>query len=87
MPSTTVQYINPNPHSNESKNTPKDIRIIYLKATIAILALALAIVSAVLVWRLLAEENDCNEHLAKVSFSFIQILVLHSCFMYSKFDL
>ena len=66
MPSTTVQYIIPNSHSNELKNTPKDIKIFYLKATIVILALALATVSAVLVWRLLAHKNGCDEHLAKV---------------------
>ena len=65
MPSTTVQYIIPNSHSNELKNTPKDIKIFYLKATIVILALALATVSAVLVWRLLAHKNGCDEHLAK----------------------
>ena len=70
MPSMTVQYIRPNPHSNELKNTPKDIKIFYLKATIVILALALATVSAVLVWRLLAHKKGCNEYLEKVSLSF-----------------
>ncbi|CAB4027600.1 Hypothetical predicted protein, partial [Paramuricea clavata] len=67
MPSTTVQYINPNQDSKEIKNIPKDIRIFYLKATIAILTLAFATVSAILVWRLLESKNNCDEHLTEAS--------------------
>jgi hypothetical protein len=67
MPSTTVQYINPNQDSKETKNIPKDIKIFYLKATIAILTLAFATVSAILVWRLLESKNDCGEYLTEVS--------------------
>ena len=62
MPSTTVHYINPNQTSKEIRTTHKELKIFYLKATIAILTLALATVSAILIWRLVASQNDCDQH-------------------------
>lgn len=70
MSSTTVHYINPNQPSKEIKNTPKELKIFYLKATIAILTLALATVSAILVWRLVASQDDCDKHSTEPEVSF-----------------
>ncbi len=81
MPSTTVQYISPSQDSKESKNTPKDIKILYLKATIAILTLALATVSVVLIWRLLASKNDYDEDLTEVSFTAVTSILVFIIFL------
>lgn len=80
--STTVHYINPDQSSKEIKNTAKDIKIFYLKATISILALALATISAILVWRLMASQNDCEKQSTEPEVSFkdqieIEIVILH----------
>ena len=79
MPSTTVQYISPSQDSKESKNTPKDIKILYLKATIAILTLAT--VSVVLIWRLLASKNDYDEDLTEVSFTAVTSILVFIIFL------
>ena len=71
MTSTTVQYINPNHDSKETKDSQKDIKVFYLKATIVILTLALATVSGILIWKLLA--NDFEQKAKAVSFEFIFI--------------
>ena len=80
--STTVHYINPDQSSKEIKNTAKDIKIFYLKATISILALALATVSAILVWRLMASQNDCENQSTEPEVRFkdqieIEIVISH----------
>ncbi|XP_028397724.1 beta-lactamase-like protein 2 [Dendronephthya gigantea] len=69
MPSTVVRYVTRDDDSKESiaKDIPKDIKLFYLKATIAILTLALATVSAILVWKLLVDhETDCIKDVTQI---------------------